>query len=297
MPYAEGFDYELGTCANLWTFVACTECAHVWLNPRPATGALAVIYPPHYYAYDYETRVSAVARWGKSVLDARKLGGILERMRRVPGTYMDIGCGSGRYLRAMEKRGLPRADIHGLELDDSVVTKLASEGFAVRRDRVEDAALPPASLDLVTMFHVLEHVDAPDRVVQRIAGWLAPGGVLAIDTPNLDSLDRRLFPDTFWGGYHIPRHWHLFTPETLERLLLQAGLEPLATVYQTGHSFWMYSMHHRLRYGATPRPRLASLFDPFRNVAPLAAFTLFDLARAALGARTSAMLMLAQRKA
>lgn len=294
-PYARGYDYELRTCRNEWVFVRCTDCGHVWLNPRPALSALGTIYPPHYYAYDYEARVHPVARWGKAVLDGRKLGGVLKRLGGPPRTYLDVGCGSGRYLREMARRGLARRDIHGLELDAEVVARLAGEGFSVARARVEEAELAPGSIGLATMFHVLEHVDEPDRVVARIAGWLAPGGTLAVETPNLDSLDHRLFSATFWGGYHIPRHWHLFTPETLARLLMGAGLQPVATIYQTGHSFWMYSLHHRLRYGSTPRPGLARRFDPLRSVLPLAAFTGLDLVRGALGARTSAMLMLARR--
>ena len=293
--YARGFDYELRTCGNEWTFVQCTACGHVWLNPRPAVTELATIYPPHYYAYDYEARISAVARWGKTTLDDRKLGSILAHLDRPPRTFLDIGCGSGRYLRTMRSRGLAARDIHGLELDQRAVDSLSAEGFSVQRARVEDADIPDSSIDLATMFHVIEHVDAPDRVVARIARWLRPGGVVAIETPNLDSLDRRLFASTFWGGYHIPRHWHLFTPATLTRLVESAGLTPLGTRFQTGHSFWMYSVHHRLRYGTPPRPRLARFFDPFTNVAPLAMFTAFDVARAALGFRTSAMLLVAQK--
>lgn len=293
--YARGYDYELRTCRNEWTFVQCDACSHVWLNPRPALSTLGVIYPPHYYAYDYETRISALARWGKTVLDGRKLGTILARAGRAPRTYMDVGCGSGRYLRAMAARGLAKTDIHGLELDQHVIDALVAEGFSVACARAEDATVAPGSMDLVTMFHVLEHVDAPDRLVAKVAGWLSPQGVLAVETPNLDALDRRLFADRFWGGYHIPRHWHLFTEATLARLLEAAGLVPVGTMYQTGHSFWMYSVHHSLRYGERSHPTLARFFDPFSNVLPLAAFTAFDKARSALGARTSAMLMLARR--
>jgi len=295
--YAHGYDYELRTCRNDWQFVRCAACGHVWLNPRPTVDALAVIYPPEYYAYDYETRVHPVARWAKSRLDDRKLDTIVERLPRTPGTFLDIGCGSGRYLHAMHRRGLQPRDIHGLELDAGTVARLAKEGFSVAARRVEDADIPSGSIDLATMFHVLEHVDSPDRVMKRVGDWLSPNGIVAVETPNLDSLDRRLFTDTFWGGYHFPRHWHLFTPETLGRLLATAGLEPIATLYQTGHSFWMYSIHHRLRYGAKPRPRLARWFDPFGGVGVLAAVTAFDLTRAAFGAQTSAMLMLARRPA
>jgi 2-polyprenyl-3-methyl-5-hydroxy-6-metoxy-1,4-benzoquinol methylase len=295
--FASGYDYELETCRNEWTFVRCSSCGHVWLNPRPAVSALGVIYPPRYYAYDYEARVNAAARWGKAILDRRKLNAVIRRMPNMPRSFLDIGCGSGRYLRAMSARGLERRAVHGLELNPSVVAALSSAGYAVECARVEDATLPSSSIDLVTMFHVLEHVDAPDRVMSRIAEWLTPGGMLAIETPNLDSLDQRLFAETFWGGYHIPRHWHLFTEATLARLTRAAGLEPVAMLYQTGHSFWMYSVHHRLRYGPHPRPALARWFDPFTNVVPLAAFTAFDRVRALAGARTSAMLMLARTQA
>jgi 2-polyprenyl-3-methyl-5-hydroxy-6-metoxy-1,4-benzoquinol methylase len=293
---ARGYDYELRSCRNEWTFVECSGCGHVWLNPRPAVSALDVIYPKHYYAYAYETRINAIARKGKEFLDARKLAKVLGRAAKPPATYLDVGCGSGRYLRSMAAKGLAKAAIHGLELDESVVASLRREGFSVECARVEDASMPPSSIDLATMFHVLEHVDAPDRVVKRIAEWLTPGGMLAIETPNIDSLDQRLFADSLWGGYHIPRHWHLFSAPTLSRLLENAGLEPVATMYQTGHSFWMYSVHHRLRYGKRPHVALSRFFDPFSNVIPLAAFTAFDVARAAAGARTSAMLMLARKR-
>jgi O-methyltransferase involved in polyketide biosynthesis len=126
-------------------------------------------------------------------------------------------------------------------------------------------------------------------MLSGVARGLAPGGVFAVETPNLESLDARLFRERYWGGYHIPRHWHLFTPGSLGRLLAEQGLEVTSVRYQTGHSFWMYSVHHWLRYGEPPRPRLARWFDPFRGLPFLAAFTAWDRLRAALGFRTSAM--------
>jgi 2-polyprenyl-3-methyl-5-hydroxy-6-metoxy-1,4-benzoquinol methylase len=294
---ARGYDFELRTCANEWVFVSCDGCGHVWLDPRPDVATLGVIYPAEYYAYDYESRVHPIARWAKGRMDAMKLGRILREMSTPPRSYMDVGCGSGRYLAAMSARGLRKRDIHGLELNDEVVARLSADGYSVACQRVEDANVRPASLDLVTMFHVLEHVSDPAGVVGRIAEWLAPGGLVAIETPNLDSTDRRLFAGRFWGGYHFPRHWHLFSPRTLTSLTQQAGLEPVTILYQTGHSFWMYSLHHALRYGNRPVPRLARFFDPMKSLVLLAGFTAADKARAALGARTSSMLLLARRPA
>ncbi|MFQ5528678.1 MAG: hypothetical protein ACE5GX_20785, partial [Thermoanaerobaculia bacterium] len=67
--YAVGFDYESQTCRNPWRFVACSECRHVWLNPRPAVTELATIYPPTYYAYSYEESINPIAVKGKEILD------------------------------------------------------------------------------------------------------------------------------------------------------------------------------------------------------------------------------------
>lgn len=293
--YASGRDYELRTCRNEWHFVRCAACGLVRLHPRPAIEALGTIYPPTYYAYEYE-RIPWVARTAKSLLDRRKLAGIVRALGRPVRAFADVGCGTGRYLHAMHAAGVPKAHIHGLELDPATVARLRGEGFQAHCERVETCTqIADGALDLVTMFHVIEHVESPAAVIRRVAGWLAPGGVLALETPNLDSWDARRFQERWWGGYHIPRHWTLFTPETLSAMLREQGLEPFAVRYQTGHSFWMYSFHHALRYGATPRPRLASRFDPLRNVVPLAALTALDLARAAVGARTSAMLVLARR--
>jgi 2-polyprenyl-3-methyl-5-hydroxy-6-metoxy-1,4-benzoquinol methylase len=295
-PWAEGFDYELLTCRNRWHFVRCEACEHVWLSPRPEASALGVIYPSSYYAYNYG-EISRIARWGKARMDARKLGLIL-RGADEPHRYLDVGCGDGRYLEVMRERGLPPGRIHGLELDAGVASELRSRGFDVHDERVEATErFRPGMFDLITIFHVIEHVESPAAVIERLASWLAPGGTLAVETPNIDSLDARLFRSGTWGGYHIPRHWHLFRTENLVRLLERAGLEVETTRYQTGHAFWMYSFHHALRYGRRPRPRIARRFDPFSSTVPLIGFTGFDVARGLLGARTSAVLAVARRPA
>lgn len=298
--FAVGFDYELLTAANPWRFVRCITCEHVWLNPRPAIAELAVIYPPAYYAYNYG-QINPVARRAKELLDRRKMRkivGFFSKSKR-PRTYLDVGCGDGRFLKLLEGLGVTRDGLYGLELDGGVVDRLRQEGYAnVFCDRVEDAAaVPDGGIDLVTMFHVIEHVDDPAAVVRRIYRWLSPGGVFALETPNLDSLDARLFRRTYWGGYHIPRHWNLFTPGTISRLLAANGLEVKATLFQTGHSFWMYSLHHAARYHRGSRPRIGAFFDPMKSLLGLAAFTGFDLLRGSAGTRTSAMLVICRKAA
>jgi 2-polyprenyl-3-methyl-5-hydroxy-6-metoxy-1,4-benzoquinol methylase len=297
--FASGLDYELQTCANRWTFVQCAKCATLYLDPRPDEADLSVIYPPTYYAYDLSEKLHPLIVRAKAVLDALKFRAILNAIDRKPSSYLDVGCGDGRYLKHFATAKGSRQDVHGLDLPSPSLAPLRDQGFTIHEGRVEDNdEIEADSLDVITIFHVIEHVADPQRVIRQLATWLKPGGVLALETPNIASWDARLFARSYWGGYHFPRHWTLFTPDSLRAAVRAAGLEVLAIKYQTGHSFWLYSFHHWLTYrekGANAA--LGDVFDPLRSKIALAAFTAFDIFRRTLGFRTSAMLLLARKPA
>jgi 2-polyprenyl-3-methyl-5-hydroxy-6-metoxy-1,4-benzoquinol methylase len=293
--FASGFDYEIETCSNRWEFWECESCSAVWLDPRPAVAELGTIYPPTYYAYQIEHKVSSLSLKGKELLDRLKFSQVLSVIGKPPRSFLDIGCGNGRYMDVFAKRGINKSSIYGLELSDSQVRELQARGFKAFNRRVEDCEeIPTGAIDLATMFHVIEHVADPKAVVERISAWLSDNGHLVIETPNINSADAHIFKKTFWGGYHIPRHWTLFNESSLRRLFESAGLEVISVTYQTGHSFWMYSFHHVIKYKLR-MPWLARWFVPLTGVPFLIAFTGFDIIRRLLGFRTSAMLLIARK--
>ncbi len=294
--YAAGYDYEMQTCRNHWTFVRCRSCASVYLDKRPDNTTISVIYPRTYYSYTLEKTISPIARYGKMAMDWMKFRGIVAAANMVE-RYLDVGCGDGRYLRMFARRGLEKANIHGIELNAETVQALRSDGFSASAVPVEeDRDLAPDSFDLVTMFHVIEHVPDPRVVAEKIFSLLKPGGVFAVETPNLDALDARLFRRGRWGGYHIPRHWTIFSSDSICQLLREAGFVVERVQYQTGHSFWMYSIHHVLKFHPRPwiRP-FARFFDPMRGLVALICFTGFDTLRQLMGFRTSAVLVIARK--
>ncbi len=293
-----GFDYESRTCSNRWQVVRCNACDHAQLDPRPADSMLATIYPPTYYSYAMRDTVGGFVMTVKGWLDARKLRRPLRFLGRKVDGYLDVGCGDGHYLKVIERTGVPKHRLFGLELDDMPVARLRGAGYQAWNLRAEEAksVLPVQSLDLITLFHVIEHVADPRAVIRSLSELLRPGAMLMVETPNLDSLDWRLFRSSFWGGYHFPRHWHFFTASGLARLLSECGLEVVDTRYQTGHSFWLFSLHHWLRYRSGRRwPRLANAVHPLKSLLPLAVATGFDLIRSRLGYPTSAVLITARR--
>ncbi len=105
----------------------------------------------------------------------------------------------------------------------------AALGVPVQRATIAAADVTPGSLDAVTLWHVLEHLDDPGEALATIAGWLAPGGALLVGVPNLASLQARIGGDR-WFHLDVPRHRVHFTPAGLSSAAgaprVRAGPDP-----------------------------------------------------------------------
>lgn len=80
-----------------------------------------------------------------------------------------------------------------------------------------NAPFSEASFDVITGFHVLEHVSDPNHVIENMWKWLKPGGVLYLHVPNIEALEARIFR-SYWYGLELPRHLYHFSPISLSRL-------------------------------------------------------------------------------
>jgi SAM-dependent methyltransferase len=151
---------------------------------------------------------------------------ILRRVAR-PGRaeVLDVGAGRGGFVASALRAGF-RAT--GIEPSEQGATTATSRGAPVTRASIEDAEIARASIDVLTMWHVLEHLEDPAAALALVAGWLKPGGVAVIAVPNLDSLQARIGGPR-WFHLDVPRHRSHLTPAGLDALLAQAGLERTGT--------------------------------------------------------------------
>jgi SAM-dependent methyltransferase len=148
--------------------------------------------------------------------------------RRAGGRVLDIGCGSGGYLAILAELGWKCSGVEtGAKSRAYAQTVL---GLDVREGPLEACGFPDASFDVVTLWHVIEHLPDPRATLREIRRVLKPDGLLLLRTPNVESWEASLFRGN-WYGLDAPRHLYLFSPATLELLLRQCGFEAIAMQY------------------------------------------------------------------
>jgi len=197
--------------------------------------------------------------------DRRRLALLRAAGAGPPARLLDAGAGRGRFVAAARAAG---HDARGVEPSArGVAAARAVYGLELERAAIEDAAIPPGSLDAVTLWHVLEHLDDPAGALARLAGWLCPGGVILVGVPNAASLQARA-GGAVWFHLDVPRHRTHFTPQGLLALLRVHGLEPLRTHHVLAEHN-PFGLWQSLVSRATPTP--SWLFHTLKRNAPFTA--------------------------
>jgi 2-polyprenyl-3-methyl-5-hydroxy-6-metoxy-1,4-benzoquinol methylase len=142
----------------------------------------------------------------------------LEIIRRLKpsGKLLEIGCARGDFLSVAREA----FDVFGVEPNPELAES-SSRMAPVYQDIIERT--PWSGFDVVASFHVIEHVDSPRSFIAAAVERLRPGGLLVIETPNIDSIPFRILKSR-WRQF-IPEHYFFFDPKSIARLFRDHGLE------------------------------------------------------------------------
>jgi 2-polyprenyl-3-methyl-5-hydroxy-6-metoxy-1,4-benzoquinol methylase len=187
----------------------------VWANPLPPGSSVRTYYSRD-YRQDYKgTRVRTLPQIYHAGLGALARYRELREFLTPGSTILDVGCGGGELVYILRRLGY---DARGVE-PDTVYSEQARRdlGLPVQTGFVEDIDLPDRTLNVVLMYHVLEHVAAPVALLSRLRRSLADAGFLVVEVPNIEA--RREAPMT---RFHVA-HLHYFNPDTLSAVARAAG--------------------------------------------------------------------------
>ncbi|MBX7167447.1 MAG: class I SAM-dependent methyltransferase [Pirellulales bacterium] len=238
-------------------FATCPETGTVYMDPVPTEGTLGRLYNDPAYAFHWteQRTTDNVSVEPANQHDFDHLVSVFRFPTDRRPTLLDVGCATGAFLLTARQR----FDVEGVELGADTAEVARKQGLQVTTGRLQDVS-GEGRFDVITMLQLIEHITDPAELLTEARRLLRPGGIVYLDTPNVDSASFRLF-----GNLHTHvssfGHVSLFTKAGLARLAERVGLKQIAHAHCGGIDI---QLHDLLTSRFTPgrfRHRMA-LYSP-----------------------------------
>jgi len=225
-PALTGTDILFETTSRVFKLDSCAACHCLFLNPAPGTDEIAGYYPENYW---WNTSRPSLLKVFERIYRRLALHDHIafitasaSRMGNGQIRILDVGCGSATLLGILKTRGF---DVVGVDTS-SEASRVARETYGVQVivGSLDQAGLAEESLDIVTLFHVMEHVTNPRDVLADVRRLLKTSGSMILQVPNIDSWQFRWF-GARWYGLDIPRHVIDYSLRAIVGLVEGAGFK------------------------------------------------------------------------
>jgi 2-polyprenyl-3-methyl-5-hydroxy-6-metoxy-1,4-benzoquinol methylase len=247
-----------------WDLCQCSACNSAYLDPRPTQDTIHLAYAIYYTHKSFislsHSPASGIRRLRRAMANGYRnwrfgtdfkpstVFGILlapfipgfrqvreHEGRNLPrvkqgARLLDIGFGSGEFLDFAQHAGWK---VSGADPDLKAVQINLQKGFDVRQGDIFAFTNHENTFDAITLSHVIEHVHDPRSVIREAFRLLKPGGVIWVETPNINSLGHKHF-GPFWRGLEPPRHLVLFNWSSLQQILHDEGFHITRRVTRLG---------------------------------------------------------------
>lgn len=223
LNYAEILDHAV--TKETFILCKCSDCQLLFINPRPSQIEIGSYYNfPEYFSHD--DRARNLTQWvyqkTRNYNIAKKVDFI--QQFKANGKLLDYGCGTGEFLKAAKGRGWK---ITGIEPNE----KARNQANLKLNNKVEysmEEIKRGSAFDIITLFHVLEHIHNLRKTVKKLLSHLKSDGYLIIAVPNYESHDAKKY-GKYWSGWDVPRHLYHFNSTAITSFKNEFDLE-LSTV-------------------------------------------------------------------
>lgn len=241
----------------------CTSCGVIITQPFPTSDTLGSYYESdEYFSHGGNSNgvVPRIYNFIKGINIKNKYQQVTKDLET--GNVLDIGCGIGDFLGYCKKEGW---NVSGLEPNEHA-RKLVLENHQIVVDDVSEISkLADEQFDLITLFHVLEHIVEPKQMLSEMLRVLKPGGRLVVALPNHASWDAKHY-EKFWAAWDVPRHLYHYNPKSILSLMNQFGLIEEMTKPMVWDAFYVSLLSEKFKGKKAPLLRAAfkGLFSNMR---------------------------------
>ncbi|MHB8692692.1 MAG: class I SAM-dependent methyltransferase [Solirubrobacteraceae bacterium] len=242
-PLCGSRDLRAAFTEDPYTVMRCGSCGLGFVTPRLDESGLVGIYTAESYwtsdspktqgYHDYRADEPLYLKTFR-----KRLGYALRSGVGGDGIMraLDVGCAAGFCMAALRERGF---EVHGVEVSEAIGSHARDHfGFGdnVFIGTLEDSPHAERSFDLICMWDVVEHVPDPRALLAKAYSLLKPGGLLVIETQDIDSrFAQTLGPK--WHHFKHAEHIYHFTPATVTELVRTAGFHPDRLTHRYGGKY------------------------------------------------------------
>ncbi len=204
----------------------CLNCGLSYTMPRPNKEKIGEYYKSEEYYSHQENKKGFIPRLYESVKKVNlKHKYKLATQGLNIGKMLDIGCGVGDFLHTAEEHGWTCTGVEPSE-DAKAIAKAKTKANIINSEDMEK--IPDATFDLITMWHVLEHVDDLKWQIEQLHRLTKTKGRIVIAVPNYKSYDAQYYKE-LWAAYDVPRHLSHFNKNVLTKIFKSKNLELVRT--------------------------------------------------------------------
>lgn len=240
---------------NTFDIVSCVTCHLLFTNPRPEAEQAGYFYKSENYISHSNTQKGFVNKLYHAVrnITLKQKTNLIQAYQQGTKNLLDIGCGNGHFLHACQQRGW---NTFGMELDPETAARAAA---LTKQSIYPNLLVIPEEthFELISLWHVLEHVYEIDAYFEFFKKRLTPDGKLLLALPNSNSFDANYF-NAFWAAYDVPRHIYHFNPETIHFVAKKHGFKLAKQKGQIFDSFYISLLSHEYKTGS--KKLVASFF-------------------------------------
>ncbi|HEV7379885.1 MAG TPA: class I SAM-dependent methyltransferase [Dyadobacter sp.] len=228
-----------------FTIQQCNACYFLLTNPRPSADEIGAYYQSEEYISHHDDSKDIMSRVYTSVRNhtiKEKLK-LLNGLHPGKGSLLDIGCGTGNFIQACKENGW---QVAATEPDSGARTIAEKRVGETISETINAPGLQNKKYDVITLWHVLEHVHELNESVKWLHDHVNENGTIIIAVPNPQSFDALEYR-RFWAAYDVPRHLYHFTKSSMKKLMEKHELHVRKVLPMWFDSFYVSMLSTKYR--------------------------------------------------
>ena len=157
-------------------------------------------------------------------------------------SLLDYGTATGEFLAYMSQETFLVSGVEPSKKARDIANERLKNKVSVSIDEIDE------KFDVITLWHVLEHVENPDELIEKLRKRLMPEGIIVVAVPNFKSYDAQFYKK-HWAAYDVPRHlWH-FSAKSIDRLFQKHKMRVVAQKPLYFDSFYVSLLSEQYKTG------------------------------------------------